>query len=538
MSDITEHEDVLSVQGLLTASECQELYQKNPILLEIREFVVKYSLKESTEVSEPTSPTRQRPPRPAPPIPRASLRAIANSLLEENRYEGAVRFLTSVGVNLLIQDAKTVAGLLAIFKPTHLIEKDLEKRSQYLLQNMGIANVDYSKAWKVDNQRRRGISQSQQRILTCLASANVQFVKPWFEDAFANEPDRFWAYLGELTALPGSSAGPASEEAQLELELYQNRLNLACILLEQMCADLADNMATLHKSMFLKVVSDGSSSLSRIAYPTQLLSVVFQRFQAISFRRCPFEESKLVRLLLDMTAISAICDALALNNCVETLVGYLDKEGDAKSFSKFLDLLSSDSMALEMVNHAFMSYFRVAGLPGENWSQKRANSFRQPLSTKKTAFYLRHLRPQSRKEDPESWYEVVSLLGKFVQRAVSAYCRRMCHVNCMPQASTAGLDSDFPHTLLVASARSDTADIAAAYQSLRTYLEDKLPQPSAADALTDTDEMMDCSSDGSSTESDGSSSSKPGPTNAALLNKIYLDLDLIGALVNFAVGGE
>ncbi|KAJ2872436.1 hypothetical protein GGH93_004016 [Coemansia aciculifera] len=519
MVDITELEDfgrVISAQTLLTASECQELYHKHPVLLEIREFVVKHSLEKPADVSEPTSPTSSTSrSRAAPPIPRASMRDIANSLLEESRYD------------------EGVPGLLAIFKPTRLIEKDLEKRSYYLLHNMGIANVDYSKVWRVDNQRRRTISQSQQRILTCLASVNVQFVKPWFDDVFAKDPNRFWAYLDELTTRPSNPLGHATEEEQLELELYQNRMNLACILLEQMCADLASNMATLRGSMFLKVVSEGLLSLSRIAYPTQLLFVIIQRFRAISFRWCPLEESKIVRRLLDMTAISAICDALAKDKFVQTLAKYVGYEDSAESFNRFIDLLSFDSIALEMIDYAFVTRFRFAALPGERWTAMHRHLASLPPNAKKTAFCLRHLRPQSKNEDQDNWHDVVCLLTKLVQRSVTAYGRRMCHANCISQSSTVGLDSDFPHMLLVASSRLDIADTADAYQSLRTYLETKLPRPSAAVVLSDAGDKMDCSSDGSDSERD-SGSSKPGQTLAPL-DMIYMDLDLIAAALTLGV---
>ncbi|KAJ2017807.1 hypothetical protein GGH13_001923 [Coemansia sp. S155-1] len=533
MASITELEDfgrVISAQTLLTASECQEIYQKNPVLLEIREFVVKHSLVKPAEASEPTSPTSASPrSRAAPPIPRASMRDIANSLLEENRYEEGLRFLTTVGASLIIQDSKIVSGLLAMFKPISLIEKDMEKRSSYLLQSMGIANVDYSQIWKVDSKRRRAISQTQQRILTCLDSVNVQFVRPWFDDVFAKDPSRFWTYLDDLTTPPRNPLGHAAEEEQLELELYQNRMNLACILLEQMCADLATNMGSLHRSMFFNILSEGLSSLSRISYTSKLLLAIFLRFPAISYRWCPLEETKLVRLLLDMTAILAIFDVIDKDKFVQPLAQYVGCKGGAESFNRFIDLVSSDSIALEMINYAFVTHLRFAALPGERWTAMHRHLACLPPNAKKTAFCLRHLRPQSKDEDQDSWHDVVCLLAKLVQRSVTAYGRRMCHANCISLSSTVDLDSDFPHTLLVASSRLDIADTADAYKSLRTYLETKLPRPSAAGVLNGADDdKMDCSSDGD----DGKSgSSKSGHAKVALLNMIYMDLDLIEAIL-------
>ncbi|KAJ2033037.1 hypothetical protein GGI08_009196, partial [Coemansia sp. S2] len=135
----------------------------------------------------------------------------------------------------------------------------------------------------------------------------------------------------------------------------------------------------------------------------------------------------------------------------------------------------------------------------------------------------------SKDEDQDSWHDVVCLLAKLVQRSVTAYGRRMCHANCISLSSTVDLDSDFPHTLLVASSRLDIADTADAYKSLRTYLEAKLPRPSAAGVLNGADDdKMDCSSDGD----DGKSgSSKSGHAKVALLNMIYIDLDLIEAIL-------
>ncbi|KAJ2101965.1 hypothetical protein GGI16_003315, partial [Coemansia sp. S142-1] len=538
MASITELEDVchfgrvISAQTLLTASECQEIYQKNPVLLEIREFVVKHSLVKPAEASEPTSPTSASPrSRAAPPIPRASMRDIANSLLEENRYEEGLRFLTTVGASLIIQDSKIVSGLLAMFKPISLIEKDMEKRSSYLLQSMGIANVDYSQIWKVDSKRRRTISQTQQRILTCLDSVSVQFVRPWFDDVFAKDPSHFWTYLDDLTTPPRNPLGHAAEEEQLELELYQNRMNLACILLEQMCADLATNMGSLHRSMFFNILSEGLSSLSRISYTSKLLLAIFLRFPAISYRWCPLEETKLVRLLLDMTAILAIFDVIAKDKFVQPLAQYVGYKGGAESFNRFIDLVSSDSIALEMINYAFVTHLRFAALPGERWTAMHAHLARLPPNAKKTAFCLRHLRPQSKDEDQDSWHDVVCLLAKLVQRSATAYGRRMCHANCISLSSTVDLDSDFPHTLLVASSRLDIADTTEAYKSLRTYLETKLPRPSAAGVLNNADDdKMDCSSDGGDSKS-GNGSSKSGHAKVALLNMIYMDLDLIEAIL-------
>ncbi|KAJ2744814.1 hypothetical protein GGI20_002667 [Coemansia sp. BCRC 34301] len=505
--------------------------------LEVREFVIKHALEETAVVSgtaptSPTSPTSTSQSRATPAIPTTSLRELANSLLEGSLYEEGVRFLTTVGYSSLIQDAKIVANLLAIFKPTHLIEKDLERRSQYLLQGMGVANVDYSKVWKVDSQRRRAICQSQQRVLAYLASVNVQFVKPWFDEIYAKEPGSFWDYLDELTAQPLKTSGLSVDERELELELYQNRMSLACILLEQMCADFASNMADPRRSIFLRIVYQGTA-IARLAYPDKLKATICRHFERISYRWCPLEESRLLELILDMTALAGTCDHLDRGNCAQLLARYMHEDGDAELFVEFVDQLSSDLMAMEMIDYAFVSWFRFAALPGGKWTVVEKNLVGMPPSAAKTAFCLRHVRPQSKKDDPEDWHEVVCLLAKLVQRSVSAYGRRVCRVNCISRLNAAniGLDGDYPHTLLLASSRSDVTDMANSYQLLKAHLQAKMPRPTAEEVLNDANATMDCCSSDSGNSSSGSGCN---PSRVALLNTLYIDLDQIETLLSCA----
>ncbi|KAJ2910540.1 hypothetical protein GGI21_000767 [Coemansia aciculifera] len=501
----------------------------NPAFLEIREFVVNHVHKEtaSTQDSTPVSPTSPlRTPRAAPSIPTASLRNIANSFLEESRFEEGVRFLTTVGSSSLILDAKIITNLLAIFKSTNLIEKNLEKRSQYLLQNMGIANVDYSQVWKVDNQRRRSISQSQQRVLAYLDSVNVQFVRHWFDDVYASRPGDFWDYFDELTMLPNKAHGAVTEEQELELELYQNRMSLACILLEQMCADLASNMAALRRSVFLKIVFQGTV-LTRLSYPAMLKDVICKYFARISFQRCPLEESKVLELVLDMTTLAVNCNLLVRDNCAQMLARCMYENDDAHLFIRFVDLLSSDTMAMSMIDYAFVSWFRFAALPGGRWTAVEKNYVGMPPSAAKTAFCLRHVRPQAKAEDPDQWYAVVCMLAKLVQRSVSAYGQRMCRVNGISQLDAADLGSDYPHMLLVASGCSDMADMASSCQLLKAYLESKLPRPSAEEVANDANDAMDCSN-----SSDSDTTSESGLSRVALLSMIYMELDRIETLLS------
>ncbi|KAJ2547060.1 hypothetical protein GGH95_006703, partial [Coemansia sp. RSA 1836] len=291
---------------------------------------------------------------------------------------------------------------------------------------------------------------------------------PWFDDVYSEHPGDFFDYLDELTALPHKTPEQAVDERDLELELYQNRMTLACMLLEQMCADFASNMANLRRSMFLK-------------------------------------ESKLCEHLLDMTTIAGTCDHLAQGNCAHLLVKHVYKNYDAELLIKFVDLVSSDTMAMDMIDYVFVSWFRFAALPGGRWTLVEKNLVGMPPSAAKTAFCLRHVRPRAKaEEDPKHWQEVVCLLAKLVQRSVSAYGRRMCRANCGSQLD-ASLNSDYPRMMLVASSRSGAADMANSYRLLREYLEAMMPRPSAEDVLNNDTDAMDCGSSASDSGSESSS---------------------------------
>ncbi|KAJ2485173.1 hypothetical protein EV174_001901 [Coemansia sp. RSA 2320] len=498
-------------------------------IIESDDFVVRHALVKpsATPVPSPiiaTATATSFRTRPEPPISTASLRDIIVSLLEENRHEDGVRFLTTVGIDSLIQDSKVISSLLSVFKPVQAIECDLKKRSTYLLQSMGMADVDHSHVWRVDSKRRRALSQSQQRVLMYLDSVNVQFVKPWFDDIYADAPSDFWDYLDELTAQPQKSLDQATDA--LELELYQNRMSLACILLKQMCADLASNLASARKSMFVKVVSEGSQSTDRIAYPSKLLTTICKHFDVISLRRGLLEEILLVRLLLDMTAAAAICDAVAKDNCVQALAKHLD---DTDCFTSFIDLLDSDTLAVDIIDYALVSWYRFVAGGGVKWSQGAKNLIGMPPGAAKTAFCLRHVRPPSKKETPDEWLNVVRMLAKLVQRSASAYGRRLSHANSTLLLG-ASPSSEYPQTLLVATEGSDRANTVASFNELKLYLESKLPRPLEEDKLGDrASDKMEC---GNVSDDNNENSSEPDHSQADQLGLIYVELDLIEAFLD------
>ncbi|KAI8322673.1 hypothetical protein GQ54DRAFT_297268 [Martensiomyces pterosporus] len=463
-----------SLQTPLLDADCQEMYRKSPALLEIREFVVKHALSSSNTPNQDAE--REKSPRQhaARALPVASLRDIINSLFEENRYEEGTRFLSTIGEKELVRDAKLVRSLLAIFKPTNLIEEDLERRSSFLLQSTRNSNVDFSGVWRVDNSRRRAIAQAQQSALMHLESARVQFVRPWFMDEYKDAPGEFWDYLQELTVLPQKYDDAATD--RLELELYHNRMKAACVLLEQICADLAANVADMSRSVFLKIVSEGYVTDGRISNLTKTLDVVFARFGAISCSRSPVAESKCAALLLDMLAAASACDAVSRERCVQGIAKHLWDQ-NSESRIEFIDLICSDTLAVEIIDYTLVSWYRFASRPAKWHGQTVKQAVTLQPGVLKTAFCLQYARPRSKKETLSDWYDLVCLLTKLAQRSMSAYVSRMCHANALLDIESASAAGKHPSPVLVTSTWTDSLLLSNACKELRGHIEKKRLPP-------------------------------------------------------------
>ncbi|KAI7832071.1 hypothetical protein BX661DRAFT_179744 [Kickxella alabastrina] len=480
---------VSSVNALFTQAECQSIYQQNPALLEIRDFVVKYAPNAHSSIAASQ-----------PSIPITSLRDIVTSLLEEKRHEDGVRFLTAVGSASLVQDARVVSNLLNIFKPTHILEKDLKQRSSFLLETLKRNAEDHSELWQISNKRLQAIIQSQQSVLAYLRSVETQFLRPWFKDKYAISPGKFWDLMDELTGLP--QEGSDEETNLLELEMYQHRVMLACILLEQMRADMAANVGDIWESMFLKIVSEGFVSSGRISHPKKLLATLFARFKGISRDRCPHEESKIVALLLDMLAVASCCGAISRDSCVQAIAKDLVVRG-------FIDLVGSDILAIEIISYTLVSWFRLEMVPAAAGESKSKRGRERAL-----------LLPAGAKPELAAyWYDLICVLSRLVQRTVSAFERRLCFAN---SESTHSASAHLLVLMVTAKHPEAFAVLTDAYSKLMDYLEVALPQPNAIDVDTLSLSSLDSDNNGNGCERDDDDE------EAEMLVSVYEELDILG----------
>ncbi|KAJ2321720.1 hypothetical protein H4S02_000587 [Coemansia sp. RSA 2611] len=461
----------------LSKGECTELYNSSPALVELREYALTHTLDTQSQTAAPAKPTKVGK-QDASSLPIVSLRDMANSLLEETRFEDGVRFLATAGSPQLLQDAKVVASLLSIFKPTHLIEEDLQQRSAYLLDQAKAKNADYSELWRIGNDRRRTIVQSQQSVLSYLASTEIQFMKTWFDDIYAAEPDKFWDYFDQLTALPQSSASQIT--SHLELEMYTNRMTVACLLLEQMNADMAANLADIRSSMFVKVVSSGMTR-ARIVQPTELLDRINATLGAISSDRCAHEEAQLATRLLDLLAPAIMCGAIASDPCVYSIARFLGRKSCADR-TRFLNCIQSDQLAIKVIDQMILTQYKVStGKRGPGVDSMLVS----PPSIAKTAFCLRYARVPPSKVSAGRWHDFVCLLSALVQRTMRAYSCRVCRVN-EPRDE---VDSERPALMLLTNHSTNANMLFDAYQELRGRIAEKLPAAQDSESDDSVDEL-------------------------------------------------
>ncbi|KAJ1863416.1 hypothetical protein LPJ73_000520 [Coemansia sp. RSA 2703] len=435
-----------------------EIYQQDAELLELREFIVRHSIFVQSESTDGT-PLRPRPallassdkPHSIPVVPLCS---IANSLLEENRYEDGVRFLSTVGSQSLAQNASLIENLLRVFRPTAAIETELKQRSNYLIQATAGNPADYSAIWTIDDERREAIVQSQGCVLGYLFSVNTQFMRPWFEKRFEAMADEFWDYVGELMTEPPEST--SSEKTQLlELDMYRNRVTLVGLLLEQMCADLAANAADAWQSVFMRIVSEGFSSSGCVSYPKRLLSRISECLRITSNGRCLQEERQVVRLLFDLLSATTACETVAKSNCVQEIAKWM-LDMTPRDMTVLVDLISSDTLAVDVLSYLLLSWYRFIdpSADGPKGTVRRQIASMQP-GIERTAQFVRTTLPPPKSDSIDDWYFMVCVLSLLVQRSVGAFVRRMCCANS--EAATDG-STHFP-TLIVAGRSVDTVDV-------------------------------------------------------------------------------
>ncbi|KAI9468195.1 hypothetical protein IWW42_002640 [Coemansia sp. RSA 1085] len=455
-------------QELLT-----ELYTSDATLVELREYAVRYSLQPLNLKSAPVKP--EKPSERTTTLPTTSLCDVVNSLLEENRIEDGVRFLINVGSPALLQDTKVLNNLLAIFKPTHLIEEDLKKSSAYLLnRQIRTKGIDYSKLWKVDNEKRQKIVQAQQSAAMYLASIKMQFMRPWFDEHYKTDPAKFWAYLEQLVSLPQASGNQLTRH--LEMEMYSHRLSVACVLLEQINADQCDRLHEILSSMFMRVVSEGTHRFSANSYPTTLLNILQVRFASISPDRCFYQETQLLKLLLDLTASAWLCEAFSRSGCAQAIAGFLVRKQCAEQIH-FLDCISSDLLVIEIIDYILMTWYRVS--TGKRGPGARA-MHSSPASMAKTIFCLQNVQLPRGSTSTSEWHRLVCLLSALVQRSIRAFKSRLCKAN-LPA------EDEVPSVIMLTNPHTSQDGLVEACQMLRSRIESQTCKGESDDDLDDED---------------------------------------------------
>ncbi|KAJ2763365.1 hypothetical protein H4S06_000137 [Coemansia sp. BCRC 34490] len=537
-----------SFGNILSNNDCQQLYEKNASYLEIREFVVKYSLDghfdsafdEGSRNSTAAAATAAGK-KPKHKVPVASLRGVINPLLEERRYEECVRFIVAVGDERIIQDRTVVDNMLAVFRPTSLIEKDLKERSSFLLKSVQHSSIDTTEVWKIDDERRRTIARSQQTILAYLSSVcdRCQFVKPWFDSRFADNPDLFEILLKELASAPeeeetegeeklGDSSEPETSTAALETEMYTYRVLLACVLLKQMRADLALHISNPYDSMFYKLVYGSQGVVALSSWATIIGGTVSNALNEEMSGGCSSNEKTLASLMENMLFTIASAGALDMDMAVITI--FKNPDVRFNEWIELLDMAESDMVAVRMIDHILVSRFRFDLKAGKQTAHLGAKAISLPPGGAKTVFCLQCVRPKSNANNSKEWYQLVAILGRLVQRTVNAYGSRMYHINSHKQLAAEGAGGGSEAVLATRLQASGGIDVEALHKAcvaLVGHLEEKLPRP---DAHSEQQRPKGVGLPVSAMEDGGSSSKTLG---SGSLNKlemvalVYLELDLI-----------
>ncbi|KAJ1816698.1 hypothetical protein LPJ75_001940 [Coemansia sp. RSA 2598] len=476
----------------------------------MREFAVRYGTEPqhrgtNADVDVDVVTPNKRPANPhstkhsKPSIPVVSITDIVTSLLEEKRFEDGIRFLTTIGYDALVEDEKVIANLLDIFKSTDYIENELKRRSSYLILEMDQSLVDISTIWKIDDQRRQLIVRSQQAVLTYMSSVKTVYIKRWFASNFARSPGDFWDYLEELVTQPQSDG--SDETRLLEIEMYQNRMTLACLLAEQICMDLADHIDDMWGTVFMNIASEGYATSEYVSYPKRLLSAIFDGFDNISYEQCPVEQKRIVQMLLDMASVAISSDVISRDNFVQAIAKKLLNFEPAKLL-EFVGLCSSDMLVIDVISYILVTWYRFEEQPGnQNVDTGRASSIASmPSGFARTAEFVRTARPPAKKDPELAWRYLVCALSLLVQRTMNAFDGRMCRAN---RESVIGSSSSYYPVLMVVGNHPSAATLLqSAYKALESRVLDLVPHPAAAAA--DTEGAGDSSQSAANDKDDGS----------------------------------
>ncbi|KAJ1726450.1 cytosolic Fe-S cluster assembly factor cfd1, partial [Coemansia biformis] len=338
--------------------------------------------------------------------------------------------------------------------------------------------ADYSGVWRVDNERRRRIIQSQQSVLAYLASARTQFLRHWFDDEFGSEGCAFWDYIDELIAQPT----PCGDEIGdgLEREMHAHRMSLACLLLEQMCADLAANLCTVDGSIFVKASSEAVRASGRALYPATFMGKLERYFARAAGSPSTREDQRLAALLLDMLA--AVARLL------------FDQPCGARA-SAIAKLAGLDMFALEAVDYMLSAWYSVDHEYVGTTRASLAQALSRPPSIEKAALRLRITRPPPKEDSPAGWHCLVRVLAALVQRSMRAFSMRLCRANVHPTSDCAA-DAACPVTIMVASGTPGAGALWDACQELTRRVASRIPRPDALAAAADVrDDRSDSGDD-------------------------------------------
>ncbi|KAI9500605.1 hypothetical protein GGI25_004053 [Coemansia spiralis] len=525
----------------LSNEECQRYYNENASYLEIREFVIKYALTngstpppESPYTGDSAKPKRTEKAKQN--IPIASLRAMLNSLLEGERYEEGIRFLTAIGEGNIIQDKTVVSNLLAVFKPTHVIEKERKERSSFLLQSMKKSNISSASVWKIDDNRRRTIARSQQNILTYLTSVSKthQFVRTWYNETYADDSSAFDEYFTELVSPPEPEYDYSYIDAEvLEQEMYVYRITLACTLLEQMRADLISNIDSPTDSVFYMLVYGkyGRSSLSN--WIERLGDTITIALDKHFDRACAQKARILASHIANMLFVLTTCGAIDFDRVAASVVALPDF--DYCECIELLDLVELDTAVVKLIDYFLVSYCRFDLKADKRVSELGSKFVLMPPGSAKTIICLQSARPKLYTRNPKNWYIVISFLMRLVQRSVNVYVSRMYQINSNQQLALSDA-SDCSRVLLVnrthSSGSMDTAALYTAYTLLLEHVKTKLQHHNPVDRQnTASDDSSASDQDNDNKTCDKGNVNELGYTRHEMIVTVYQELDLLELLI-------
>ncbi|KAJ2537475.1 hypothetical protein EV175_006710, partial [Coemansia sp. RSA 1933] len=361
-------------------------------------------------------------------------------------------------------------------------------------------------------------------ILAYLSSIcdKCQFVKPWFEARFADDPDLFDEYIKTLASAPEEGVDESDRvKTALENEMYTYRISLACVLLKQLRADLAQHINSPHDSMFYKIVYGSHGIVTLHTWGTTIGSTVAAALHEESGGESANMEKKLASLLANMMFTVASCGALDTRSVITTIRA--NQDVGLGEWLELVDMVESDSVAMELIDYTLVSRCGFDLKADERTAHLGSKAIALPPGCAKTVFCLQSVRPKFSSNSPSDWYFIMVHLVRLVQRTVRAYGSRMYRVNRHRHLAKGSTGISGATVVLVTRSHGcggvDAKAIIEAYSALVSHLESKLPRP------TDDEEDVLMYSSGKGRPDMLELSQEEMTAN------IYLELDLIGSFL-------